>query len=328
VIELQNVSKRFTDANVLENVSIRVERGELVILIGPSGCGKSTLLRMVNRMIEPSAGTILIDGRDSSTLDPVELRRGIGYVIQSIGLFPHMSVRQNVEVVPSILGTPRPERRARAEALLETVGLDPVQYGGRYPRELSGGQQQRVGIARALAADPPILLMDEPFGALDPLARDRLQDEFLRIKTEIQKTIVFVTHDLDEAIKLGDRICLLNAGSVQQFDTPERMLRHPANAFVESFLGPDRELKRLARLPITALMRPAGRGPRPNDEISVGSSAKDALSKLLAGVAQLAVIDGETFLGVVALSDFADRDPSPQDIDTLVLGTPRPPRQP
>ena len=311
MIELQSISKDFDGLVVLENISMHVETGELVMLIGPSGCGKSTLLRLINRMIEASSGTILIDGRDTGGLDPVSLRRGIGYVIQSIGLFPHMSVLENIEVVPSILGTPKTERKKRAEDLLNMVGLEPKQFANRYPRELSGGQQQRIGIARALAADPPILLMDEPFGALDPLARDRLQDEFLRISTEIQKTILFVTHDLDEAIKLGDRICLLNAGSIQQFDTPERMLHRPANAFVESFLGPDRELKRLARTPVTQIMRISSAMFDPNIEsIASTTSSKEALSRLLAGNEQLMVTDAGKVIGVVDLEDFALRRPA------------------
>ena len=311
MIELQNISKDFDGLVVLENISMKVETGELVMLIGPSGCGKSTLLRLINRMIEASSGAILIDGRDTGGLDPVLLRRGIGYVIQSIGLFPHMSVLENIEVVPSILGTAKSERKKRAEQLLNMVGLEPKQFANRYPRELSGGQQQRIGIARALAADPPILLMDEPFGALDPLARDRLQDEFLRISTEIQKTILFVTHDLDEAIKLGDRICLLNAGSIQQFDTPQAMLHRPANAFVESFLGPDRELKRLARMPVTQIMRTSSAMFDPNIEsIASTTTSKEALSRLLAGNEQLMVTDAGKVIGVVGLEDFAARRPA------------------
>jgi osmoprotectant transport system ATP-binding protein len=311
MIELQNISKDFDGVVVLKNISMKVETGELVMLIGPSGCGKSTLLRLVNRMIEASSGTILIDGRDTSTLDPVLLRRGIGYVIQSIGLLPHMSVLENIEVVPSIIGTAKSERKKRAEELLNMVGLEPNQFANRYPKELSGGQQQRVGIARALAANPPILLMDEPFGALDPLARDRLQDEFLRISAEIQKTILFVTHDLDEAIKLGDRICLLNAGSIQQFDTPPALLHRPANAFVESFLGPDRELKRLARMPVTQIMRSSAAMFDPGIEsIASTGTSKEALSRLLAGSDQLLVTDAGKVVGVVGLEDFAARRPA------------------
>jgi osmoprotectant transport system ATP-binding protein len=311
MIELQNISKNFDDVVVLEKLSMKVNTGELVMLIGPSGCGKSTLLRMVNRMIEPTSGTILIDGRDTSTLDPVLLRRGIGYVIQSIGLFPHMSVLENIEVVPSIIGTAKSERKQRAEELLNMVGLEPNQFVNRYPRELSGGQQQRVGIARALAANPPILLMDEPFGALDPLARDRLQDGFLRISAEIQKTILFVTHDLDEAIKLGDRICLLNAGIIQQFDTPQAMLHRPANAFVETFLGPDRELKRLARMPVAQIMRASAAMFDPSIEsIASTSTSKEALSRLLAGNDQLLVTDAGKVVGVVGLEDFAAQRPA------------------
>jgi osmoprotectant transport system ATP-binding protein len=311
MIELQNISKDFDGVVVLENISMKIQTGELVMLIGPSGCGKSTLLRLVNRMIEASSGTILIDGRDTGSLDPVLLRRGIGYVIQSIGLFPHMSVLENIEVVPSIIGTVKNERKKRAEELLEMVGLEPNQFANRYPNELSGGQQQRVGIARALAANPPILLMDEPFGALDPLARDRLQDEFLRISAEIQKTILFVTHDLDEAIKLGDRICLLNAGIIQQFDTPQALLHRPANTFVESFLGPDRELKRLARMPVTQIMRATAAMFDPSIEsIASTGTSKEALSRLLAGNNQLLVTEAGRVVGVVGLEDFAAQRPA------------------
>ena len=308
MIEFIKVSKSYNVGTViLEDISLTVERGELVILIGPSGCGKSTLLRLVNRMIAPSSGQILIGDRDSALLDPVELRRGIGYVIQSIGLFPHMTIFENVEVVPSILGTAKSERRARAEALLHTVGLEPSVYGTRYPRALSGGQQQRVGIARALAADPDVMLMDEPFSAVDPITRSGLQDEFLRIKTEINKTIVFVTHDIDEAIKIGDRVCVLNAGSVQQFDTPEALLRAPANDFVASFLGEDRELKRLSLMPVTALMRsPSSSALEPRGSILASSSARDALSQLMgASGRELNVTDDAgNAIGLIGMSDY------------------------
>ena len=308
MIEFIGVSKSYNAGTViLENIHLSVERGELVILIGPSGCGKSTLLRLVNRMIAPSSGQILIGGKDSALLDPVELRRGIGYVIQSIGLFPHMTIFENVEVVPSILGTAKPERRARAEALLHTVGLEPSVYGLRYPRALSGGQQQRVGIARALAADPDVMLMDEPFSAVDPITRSGLQDEFLRIKREINKTIVFVTHDIDEAIKIGDRVCVLNAGSVQQFDTPEALLRVPANDFVASFLGEDRELKRLSLMPVTAFMRPpSSAGLEPRASILATSSARDALSQLMGASGRELTVSDEAgrIIGQIAMSDY------------------------
>ena len=312
MIEFSKVSKSYNAGTVILNdISLTVERGELVILIGPSGCGKSTLLRLVNRMISPSSGQILIGGKDSALLDPVELRRGIGYVIQSIGLFPHMTIFENVEVVPSILGTAKSERRARAEALLHTVGLEPSVYGTRYPRALSGGQQQRVGIARALAADPDVMLMDEPFSAVDPITRAGLQDEFLRIKREINKTIVFVTHDIDEAIKIGDRVCVLNAGAVQQFDTPEALLRAPANDFVASFLGEDRELRRLSLMPVTALMRAGlGAGLGTRAMISASASARDALSQLMGAAGrELSVTDDAgNVIGLITIGDYG-RDP-------------------
>jgi osmoprotectant transport system ATP-binding protein len=314
MIEFERVSKSYQNGvPVLKEISLSVARGELVVLVGPSGCGKSTLLRLVNRMIEPTAGRILIGGKDSAELDPVTLRRGIGYVIQSIGLFPHMTILENVEVVPSILGTPKETRRERARALLRTVGLEPDTYGARYPRSLSGGQQQRVGIARALAADPEVMLMDEPFSAVDPITRESLQDEFLRIKQAIGKTIVFVTHDIDEAIKIGDRVCVLNAGTVQQFDTPEALLRAPANAFVADFLGEDRALKRLSTLSVDALMRPllsstaSSLAPDPSlPTLHTGSSARDALSKLLETRSrELRVVNASgAAVGVIALEDF------------------------
>jgi osmoprotectant transport system ATP-binding protein len=232
------------------------------VLVGPSGCGKTTTLKMINRLIEPTSGEILIDGRDVMGKDPVTLRRGIGYVIQQVGLFPHQTILENTETVPRLLGWERSRRRARANELLELVGLDPATYGRRYPRQLSGGERQRVGVARALAADPPVMLMDEPFGAVDPIARERLQNEFLRLQAELAKTIVFVTHDIDEAIKMGDLVAVMDVGGVlAQFGPPERILASPKSAFVARFVGVDRGLKRLSltrvgdlplRRPVTA----------------------------------------------------------------------------
>ncbi|HEY9410916.1 MAG TPA: betaine/proline/choline family ABC transporter ATP-binding protein [Jiangellaceae bacterium] len=253
MIRLEGVSKRYADGTVaVEALDLEVNSGELVTLVGPSGSGKTTTMKMVNRLIEPTGGRILIDGRDVTNVDPVELRRGIGYVIQNVGLFPHRTVEDNVGVVPELVGWPAERRRARARELMEVVGLDPALHGPRYPHELSGGQRQRVGVARALAADPPVLLMDEPFSAVDPVVRAQLQDEFLRLQDDVRKTILFVTHDIEEAVRLGDRIAVFaQGGRLEQFDTPATVLGAPATPFVADFVGADRGLKRLSVTPIT-----------------------------------------------------------------------------
>ena len=249
MIALERVSKVFTsggqEIRAVDDVSIDVEAGELVVLIGPSGSGKTTTMRMINRLETLTSGRIVVNGRDVRELNDVELRRGIGYVIQQGGLFPHFTVADNVAVVPRLLGWSREKRRERACELLALVGLPPGQFADRYPRQLSGGQQQRVGVARALAADPPIVLMDEPFGAVDPITRKQLQRELRRIQAEVQKTIVFVTHDIAEAFLLGDRIVLMAAGRVVQNSAPADLLRHPADPFVTSFIGEDRGLRSL-----------------------------------------------------------------------------------
>ena len=251
-IRFEGVGKRYRDGTeAVRELTMDVRRGELVALVGPSGCGKSTILRMVNRLVEPTSGRVVVDGRDTAHVDAVELRRGIGYVIQAGGLLPHRSVRDNVATVPKLLGWDARARRARADELLELVGLDPRVHGRRYPRELSGGQQQRVGVARALAADPPVLLLDEPFGAVDPVVRDRLQSEFRRLQTELGKTALFVTHDLDEAVRMADRIAVLSTGGhLEQYAAPGTLLSHPATEFVVEFVGSDRGLRRLAVTPI------------------------------------------------------------------------------
>lgn len=256
MITLDKVSKRYGEQVAVHETTLTFGDGELTVLIGPSGCGKTTTLKMINRLIEPSSGRILIGDRDVTLADPQALRRGIGYVIQSIGLFPHMSVQENIEVVPKLLGWDAKRRAARARELLELIGLEPGRYAAAYPKELSGGQAQRVGVARALAVDPPVLLMDEPFGAVDPLTRERLQDEFLRLQAELKKTVVMVTHDIDEAIKLADRVCVMNIGVVEQFATPDEVLREPASRFVRQFVGADRALKRLSRVRVRDLMKP------------------------------------------------------------------------
>ncbi len=248
MIEFREVSKTYpgSDRPVVNDLSFEILEGEVCVLVGPSGCGKTTSMRMVNRLIEPTEGEILIDGVPNTSMSGTQLRRKIGYAIQQIGLFPHRTIAQNIATVPSLLGWDKGRIRSRVEELLELVGLDPNVYRDRYPAELSGGQQQRVGVARAMAADPPIMLMDEPFGAVDPITRERLQDEFLRIQQEIRKTIVFVTHDIDEAIKMGDRIAILKQQSkIAQYDTPENILTNPANEFVKDFIGAGASIKRL-----------------------------------------------------------------------------------
>jgi osmoprotectant transport system ATP-binding protein len=248
MIRLDALTKRYPGQALpaVDAISLDVEAGEIVVFVGPSGCGKTTTLKMINRIIEPTSGRIVLEGEDVTRSDPDQLRRRIGYVIQQIGLFPHMTIAQNVGMVPGLLGWDRRRVGERVDELLALVGLEPSEFRSRYPKELSGGQRQRVGVARAMGGDPPVMLMDEPFGAIDPITRDRLQNEFLRIQADVRKTIVFVTHDIDEAIKMGDRIVILAADShIAQYDTPEAILTSPANGFVEDFIGSGAALKRL-----------------------------------------------------------------------------------
>jgi osmoprotectant transport system ATP-binding protein len=248
VLKLESVTKRYGGREAVHELTLDVGDGETCVLIGPSGCGKTTTLRMVNRLVEPTSGRIVIDGEDVTSVDPVQLRRRIGYVIQQVGLFPHQTVAVNVATVPRLLGWSRERIQSRVDELLTLVGLDPTTFRDRYPHELSGGQRQRVGVARALAVDPPILLLDEPFGAVDPITRERLQHEFVRLQDTMHKTAVFVTHDVDEAIAVGDRIAVLRQGGVlEQYDTPVNVLERPANEFVAELFGLDR-MRRLARL--------------------------------------------------------------------------------
>lgn len=257
LIEFRGVSRRYGETWAVRSLDIDIEEGRLVALIGPSGSGKTTTLRMINRLVVPDGGQITYDGRSIESYRPEDLRRQMGYVIQSVGLFPHRTVLENVCTVPMLLRTPRAIAERRADELLALVGLDPAVYRGRFPRQLSGGEAQRVGVARALAADPPVLLMDEPFGAVDPLQRARLQDEFLRIQREIRKTVVLVTHDLDEAVRLADTVVLMRDGSAEQIDTPARLLAEPASDFARDFVGEERSLKRLARVSAGSIVRPA-----------------------------------------------------------------------
>ncbi len=261
MIQINEVTKRYGSTEAVKNLSLEIKDGEVCVLIGPSGCGKTTTLRMINRLIEPTAGHIFIDGNDTRSQRPEILRRSIGYAIQSVGLFPHMTVAQNIGVVPNILQWDKARIDVRTKELLQLVGLTPDTYSGKYPAQLSGGEAQRIGVARALAADPPILLMDEPFGAVDPLTRERLQQQFMAIQKELHKTVVLVTHDLDEAITLADRVAVMRAGELVQYDVPEELLAHPKNKFVHDFVGSDRALKRLSRLSVTTVMKEAPRIP-------------------------------------------------------------------
>ncbi|MFV2022449.1 ABC transporter ATP-binding protein [Micromonospora sp. LOL_023] len=305
-ITLAGIGKRFPDGTeAVRDLTLEIPAGELVVLIGPSGCGKSTVLRMINRLIEPTAGRVLLGDEDVTTVDPVALRRRIGYVIQHVGLFPHQTIQTNVGTVPRLLGWSRERVRRRADELLELVGLTPGTYARRYPHELSGGQRQRVGVARALAADPVVLLMDEPFSAVDPIARGRLQEEFLRLQAEVRKTIVLVTHDLDEAVRLGDRIAVLSEGGrLEQYAAPATLLGEPATAFVREFVGTDRAIRRLA---VTAISRelletdadpPAMAAPT----LALGTSLYDALARLLVSGAEYAQVvdDAGQPVGVVS----------------------------
>ncbi|MFG2837227.1 ABC transporter ATP-binding protein [Streptomyces zaomyceticus] len=293
MIRFEHVTKRYADGTTaVDDLSFEVAEGELVTLVGPSGCGKTTTMMMVNRLVEPTSGRVLVDGQDISGVDPVALRRKIGYVIQQVGLFPHRTVLDNTATVPALLGWKKAAARARAAELLDLVGLDPATYGSRYPAQLSGGQRQRVGVARALAADPPVLLMDEPFGAVDPVVRERLQNEFLALQATVRKTVLLVTHDIEEAVRMGDRMAVYGQGRIEQFDTPATVLGSPATPYVADFVGSDRGLKRLAVTPVTeADLDPVpAAGPTPPEKsgsrdgaapVPLGTSLKDALAVLL-----------------------------------------------
>ncbi len=305
MIRLTGVGKTYADGTVaVHELDLDVERGELVCLVGPSGCGKSTTLKMINRLIEPTTGTIEIDGEDVTRRDPVKLRRSIGYVIQQVGLFPHQKIETNVMTVPLLYGETKATARKRAHELMELVGLDVETYAGRYPHQLSGGQRQRVGVARALAADPPVLLMDEPFGAVDPVVRVRLQDEFLRLQRELGKTVVLVTHDIDEAVRMGDRVAVFaTGGRLAQYATPAELLGRPADDFVADFVGSTRGLRRLTVTPIDPDHLEPLDGVATGDlaaAIDVDSSLEEALAVLLRDDRPMVGVKrGAQFVGVL-----------------------------
>jgi osmoprotectant transport system ATP-binding protein len=297
-LQLRNVSKRYAGQRepAIIDLSLTVPAGEVCVLVGPSGSGKTTAMRLINRMISITGGDILLGGRSVLERDARELRREIGYVIQQIGLFPHQTVGENIATVPGLLGWPKERTRARVLELMELIGLDPQDMEGRYPAQLSGGQRQRVGVARALAADPPLMLMDEPFGAIDPINRARLQDEFLALQRKVKKTIVFVTHDIDEAIKMGDRIAILRSGGrLAQYDTPREILIHPADEFVAQFVGADRGIKRLSLTTLDELELIAQDGAEPSaTRVQVQATVRDALSTILtAGGEAVTVVDAQ-----------------------------------
>lgn len=302
MITFDRVGRRYGDVVAVGELSLEIASGEIVVLVGPSGCGKTTSLKMINRLIEPTSGSILIDGVDTRTLDVDTLRRSIGYVIQQVGLFPHRTVADNVATVPRLLGWDRRRTASRVAELLELVGLPTARYGNRLPSELSGGEQQRVGVARALGADPNILLMDEPFAAIDPVVRERLQNELLRLQTVVHKTIVFVTHDIDEAVRIGDRVALLSQGGhLEQYARPEKLLAHPATDFVSAFLGEGRLVRRLALLSVRDVeLAPADGARAPAESIDAGASLRDALDAILrTDNGRVAVRDHGNILGVI-----------------------------
>jgi osmoprotectant transport system ATP-binding protein len=308
MISLQDVSKWFPQAisPAVDHLDLHVPAGATCVLLGPSGCGKTTTIRMVNRLIEPSAGRILVEGEDVTQIDPVRLRRRIGYVIQQVGLFPHMTVAENVATVPRLLGWPFVQIQRRVDEMLTLVGLDPGQFMGRYPRQLSGGQRQRVGVARALAADPAVMLMDEPFGSVDPIIRARLQNEFLAILQRLKKTVILVTHDLDEAIHMADLVAVMRDGRVAQFGTPDQLLARPADPFVADFVGTERALKRLALITAGEVCeaRTGGTIAMDTPTIEASASLREGLSLLLmSGDDVVRVVDAAgSEIGVLTLT--------------------------
>jgi osmoprotectant transport system ATP-binding protein len=298
MIRLEELTKTYegTAEPAVADLSMEVPEGEIVVLVGPSGCGKTTTMKMINRVIEPTSGRVFLEGEDVTETDPPQLRRRIGYVIQDIGLFPHMSIRDNVATVPKLLEWDTRDVDERVDELLELVGMDPEDFRDRYPRELSGGQRQRIGVIRALAADPPVMLMDEPFGAIDPITRSRLQDEFLKLQADIQKTIVFVTHDIDEAVKMGDRIAILQDQSrIAQFDTPEEILANPADDFVADFIGEGAALKRMSLTRVGDVdLKEVPSGSDGNGRLPTDATLANAIDRMLqSGAETVVVVDDE-----------------------------------
>lgn len=311
MIEISHLKKSYNKSKqpILDDINLKIESGEFITLVGTSGCGKTTLLKTINQLVKQDSGNIYIEGQDVSKVKAEHLRRHMGYVIQKIGLFDHLTIGENIAIVPEILKWAEDQINERVDAMLGLVNLDPDQYRDRYPHELSGGQQQRVGIARALAADPDILLMDEPFGAIDAINRDYLQDQLLRIQQRTQKTIVFVTHDLDEAFKLGSRILIMNQGRIQQFGTAWEILKRPANSFVENFVNHDGALRFLKFIEARQLMRPVEEAERHVSQRLNATTKADALLMHMLGSGRHEVIledDQHTEVGVVSYSDFAN----------------------
>jgi osmoprotectant transport system ATP-binding protein len=308
-IVLDSVTKIYPNqaGAAVENFNMEIEPGEMIMLVGPSGCGKTTTMKMINRLIEPSGGSITIDGEDVMAMDPNVLRRKIGYVIQQIGLFPHMTIADNIAVVPRLLKWDEKKINDRVEELLDLVDLDPKEYANRYPRQLSGGQQQRIGVARGLAADPPVMLMDEPFGATDPITREKLQDEFLKLQKRLGKTIVFVTHDFEEAVKMGNRIAVLGPQSkIEQFDTPAQILAKPANDYVNSFIGSGSTLKHLALISLeNAKFGDVSKGVASTQPVYTDSNLRDALDAIMtvAGKPVIVLDETENPVGSVSVSE-------------------------
>lgn len=317
MIKFENVSKVYADGfKAVDSVNFEIPEGEFLVLIGPSGSGKSTTMKMINRMIPHTNGTISIDGNDITKLNPSELRRNIGYVIQQIGLFPHYTIEKNIAIVPELKGWDKEKIKARVKELLIMVDLDPEVYGSRYPKELSGGQQQRVGVARALASDPRVLLMDEPFGALDPITRDQLQDQIISLQRKLKKTIVFVTHDMDEALKLGDRIAIMKDGNLLQIDTPEKILQEPASSFVEEFIGKDRIIQNPELMPVVSVMT--------TKVVTslLGRSPEKALLMMRQQKITSLIIEDEnddTFIGLISAYELIKKVNSIQSIEEIMI---------
>jgi osmoprotectant transport system ATP-binding protein len=327
VIKLENVSKQFASgSNAVRDLTLEIPDGQTCVLIGPSGCGKTTTLRMINRLLDPDSGRVLVDGVDTRGVDPAALRLKMGYVIQQTGLFPHMTVGDNVATVPRLWGWEHRRIARRVDELLELVGLPSREYCDRYPHQLSGGQRQRVGFARALAADPPILLMDEPFGAVDRITRERLQQEFIRIQRSLRKTVVFVTHDIDEAVVVGDRICLMKMqAEIAQYDTPDRILTHPASEYVAEFLGRERLVRRMAVVQINVDTLERDGGPRSGEpRVPLTSPLADAFAAALASPTErAAVFEGDRYCGAFTATSLLEslrRDAGAEGEDEVAAG--------